>query len=316
MWTGGFPLPPKKADTIKSEMTQTILRESVMEAPVKKGNRWRVIVAKPGTGSSGKYSAEVLERDAQKMLPPGAQSFFTHDEKRDPRDMVGVYPEGGSWSKEDQAVVAELDVFESWKPLVEQLAPHVGMSLYALGDKDDDDNVTEFFEDLYNGADIVSRPGLKGSGFDQKLYEEARAASEKPSAEPSALKGKETKEMDEAKVAELVGKAVADAIAPLVSAQNAKAEEAAQKDADKAAVSEALEAYDAAVKAIDEADLIPEQVEALRAEAKSGVDVTAKIAEAKAMQEAIVKHITESAESGPAGRVLGEKSETKYGAWK
>lgn len=292
-------------------MTQTILRESVMEAPVKKGNRWRVIVAKPGTGSSGKYSPEVLERDAQKMLPAGAQSFFTHDEKRDPRDMVGVYPEGGFWSKEDQAVVAELDVFEPWKSLVEQLAPHVGMSLYALGEKDDDDNVTQFFEDPYNGADIVSRPGLKGSGFDQKLYEEARAASEKPSAESSALIGKETMEMDE-KVIEALDRLTTQ-VSALVSASNAKVEEDAQRKADEDAVEKAVAERMASIEAIEAARevLLPSQVKHLMAEAKTGKDIAPLIEAAKE----VATEAKASVESGPTGRVFGEAAETKYGAY-
>ena len=66
------------------------IHESVAEAPVKSGNRWRVIVARPGVGSSGKYSEEVFKRDAAKIVPPNAQAYVNHDVKRDPREMIGT----------------------------------------------------------------------------------------------------------------------------------------------------------------------------------------------------------------------------------
>jgi len=300
-------------------MTELILRESVAEAPVKAGNRWRVIVARPGKGSSGVYSAEVLKRDAAKIVPEGAQSFITHDDKRDPRDMVGVYPSAAYWSEEDQAVVAELEVFDHWKAFVEQVGPHSGISLYALGEQDEDGNVLGFIEDAYNGADMVSRPGLKGSGFDQKLYEAARSASDKPSAESSAqgTTGKDNK-MDEKVIAEMVSKAVADAVAPLVSALNTKAEEAAQKVADESAVTEALEAFEAAVKVIDGADLLESQKNAAMAEAKAGRDVAPLVEQFKAMnKEAEEKFSAGRVTEDAQGRVISGAAETStFGAWK
>src|SRR5688500_9958403 len=99
--------------------TQIAIRESVTEAPVKKGNRWRVIGARPGKGSSGEYSTEMFRRDAHKIIAPGGQSFINHDDSRNPKDMIGVYPDGSFWSDEDNAVVSELEVFSHWKEFVE-----------------------------------------------------------------------------------------------------------------------------------------------------------------------------------------------------
>lgn len=299
-------------------MNQLLIRESVKEAPTKSGNRWRVIVARPGKGSSGTYSAEVFERDAQKMMPPGAQAFFNHDEKRDPRDMLGVYPDGAVWSAEEQAVIAELEVFESWKPLVEQLAPHVGISLYALGEQDDEGNVTAFIEDAYNGADLVSRPGLSGAGFDQKLYEAARLSSaiKEAGIDPSLQNGKDNTKMEIKDLADKVD-SLTTTVEALLSAQKAKVDEAAQVEADKTAVEEALAAYETAIEAIDSADLLPSQVSSLRAEAKAGKDVAHLIESAKSlkaeMETAIETRLGEGA--SPAGRVKGGAEATKFGAW-
>lgn len=290
------------------------IQEAVKEAPVKSGNRWRVIVARPGKGSSGTYSEEVFRRDAGKIIAPGGQAFISHDEDRDPRKMIGTYPEGAFWSEEDKAVVAELDVFTHWSQFVEEVGPHCGMSLYALGEQDSDGNVTAFVEDVYNGADLVSRPGLAGSGIAEKLYEAAiNASSANPVTTPVAER-KET-QMDEDKVKEIVEKAIADAITPLVSAKETEAKEAAQVEANDEAVKAAVEAYDAKVKAITEAELSPAQSDSLREAAKAGAEVAPLIEQAKEIKADIEKSLTESADTS-TGRIKGSETSSQYGAWK
>src|SRR5690606_24932462 len=206
-------------------MTQTILRESVTDAPVKQGNRWRVIVAKPGKGSSGTYSEELFRRDAGKIIAPGGQAYINHDDVRNPKDMIGHYPDGAHWSEEDKAVVAELEVFSHWKQFVEEVGPHCGMSLYALGDQDADGNVIEIIVDVYNGADRVSRPGLVGSGLAEQLYEAAKSASNGPGVEASAQEDR--KEQTTMEIKELADKveALTTSVEALVSAQKAKVDE-------------------------------------------------------------------------------------------
>jgi hypothetical protein len=294
---------------------ETLLRESVATAPVKTGNRWRVIVAKPGKGSSGIYSEDVFRRDAAKIIAPGGQSFITHDDKRDPRSMIGTYPEGAYWSEEDKAVVAELEVFSHWKEWVEEVGPHCGISLYAMGEQDDEGNVTSFIEDVYNGADLVSRPGLTGSGMAEKLYEAARAASEqKTDVETSAQERKEMKEMDQEDKAAIA--ALISSVNALVSAHTAKNEQAAQIEADDKAVEERVAKIAANLDAIEAAreELLPSQVDDLRAEAKLGTDVLSQIEKAKKVKTEAVesaKALTESA----GGRVVGAGSDWKPGAY-
>lgn len=283
--------------------TQTILRESVTEPPVKRGNRWRVIVARPGKGSSGTYSAEVFRRDAHKIVPSGAQSYINHDPDRNPKDMIGFYPEAARWDEDAQAVVAEMEVFSHWEGFVSEVGPHCGISLYALGEIDEDGNVLSFMEDKFNGADLVARPGLEGSGLAEKLYEAAKQASvNKPGVEPSAQEGKDT-EMDE-KVLEAIAALQTD-ISALKSAQTAKAEENAQAEADEVAVKEAVAEYAAKVEAIEAAreSLLPSQVKHLMAEAKDGREVAPLIETYKA-QVVEAKEVLTAQESG-AGRLMG-----------
>ena len=296
------------------DMTATLIRESVTEAPVKSGNRWKVIVARPGKGSSGTYSEELFRRDAEKIIAPGGHAFINHDDKRNPKDLLGTYPEGARWSEEDSAVVAELEVFSHWKSFVEEVGPHCGISLYALGEQDDEGNVTSFIEDAQNGADLVARPGLVGSGIAEKLYESAISHSVKePTTESSVGELKET-DMDEIKELTAVVSALATKVETLVSAQEAKAVEEAQLKVDTEAVEKAIEAYAAQDAAITAAELLPTQANALRAEAKRGVDVAPllgqKIKERDEMIEEATKRLGESKD--PEGRIVGSLTEVHF----
>lgn len=270
------------------------IRESVAEAPVKVGKRWRVIVARPGVGSSGTYSEDMFRRDAHKIIAPGGQAFINHDDTRNPKDMLGTYPDGSFWSEADKAVVSELEVFSHWADFVEEVGPHCGISLYAMGESDEEGNVTAILEDRLNGADLVARPGLVGSGLAEKLYESAIAGSGK-STVTSAEEEKEIKldEKDREKLDALV-----TAVASLVADKEKATAEAAQATADANAGRDAVEAYDAAVSAIDAAELPEKVVESLRAQAKEGVDVTPLIEQAKEMKEALATSFSESASQG------------------
>lgn len=153
-----------------------LLLEASGESPVKVGNRWRGVLAKPGQGSSGFYSEEVLREYGPKALAPGAKAFIDHKEDRSPKDMIGVYPDGAHY-EEGVGLVGELEVFPHWADFVEAVGPHAGLSIYMVGEADDDGNVTALHPDRMNGVDLVSYPGLEGSGLVEKLYESAHKAS-------------------------------------------------------------------------------------------------------------------------------------------
>lgn len=283
-------------------MTRIDLRESVPEAPKKTGNRWRVIVARPGKGSSGVYSEELFRRDAEKIIAPGGQMFINHGTDRNPKDMLGTYPEGSFWDEDEKAVVAEVDIFSHWKEFVEEVGPHCGASLFALGESDEEGNVTAIIEDRMNGADLVARPGLVGSGLAGKLYESAIAGSEE---NPGTRREDKENKMDK-ETLEAALKPLADALAVLVTEKKAAEAADAQAVADEAAVASAVEAYDAKVAAIAAADLPEVQAESLRAAAKAGQDVAPLIESAKTLKAAIEADLRESAdEAGAQGRILG-----------
>lgn len=212
-------------------MSTTFLRESAPSSLERVGKRWRAILAVPGEGSSGVYSEEVLREFGPSALAPGAKAFIGHDDLRSPKDMIGVYPEGAEYV-DGVGLVGELEVFPHWADFVEHVGPHAGLSIYMMGEVDDDGVVTKLLPDRMNGVDLVSYPGLEGSGLVEKLYEEAKRKmleeSEDSSEEGTAavqpqltektkgnLMEKEEFEALFASLAEQVAAKVAETLAPV-----------------------------------------------------------------------------------------------------
>lgn len=286
-----------------------LLTESTQEAPVKKGSKWRVICARPGQGTSGYYSPEVLREHANVAVPAGAQSYIQHDPSRNVKDMIGVFPSGGFWDEEEQAIVADLEVFTHWKDFVNEVGPHVGMSLYAQGEKDEDGNVTAFFEHDYNGVDLVGRPGLRGSGL-KELLESARSAESNEPSVNAAQEGKENMELEKKvdALADTVSK-LAESINTLVSEKQTQAAEAAQVKADETVVAERVAAFAESVQAIDATEgLLPSQRATLLEAAKEGADVAPLIESAKKLADEAKEAFTATEDAGTAGRFLGESA--------
>lgn len=190
-----------------------MLTEKSAAAPVKSGARWRAILAVPGQGSSGKYSESVLRDFGPAALPAGSKAFLEHDPSRKVRDMIGTYPEGAVY-EDGVGLVAELEPFSHWRDFVEEVGPHSGLSIYMLGEKDDEGNITALLPDRQNSVDMVSYPGLEGSGLAEKLnealklYESAHTSAAAGTGSASAAtdtKKEEAKAMDEATKALIEG---------------------------------------------------------------------------------------------------------------
>jgi hypothetical protein len=165
-------------------MNTTFLRESSASNLERVGKRWRAVLAVPGEGSSGVYSEEVLREYGPQALAPGAKAFIGHDDARSPKDMIGVYPDGAKYVDE-VGLVGELEVFPHWADFVEHVGPHAGLSIYMMGEVDENGQVTKLLPDRMNGVDLVSYPGLEGSGLVEKLYEQAKRKMRE--AEPGEL---------------------------------------------------------------------------------------------------------------------------------
>lgn len=290
-------------------MTTKLLTESSATPLAKSGKRFKAVLITPGKGSSGTYSESLLERDGAKAFPPGTLAFADHPDPENPRrsvkEMIGSYPEGAKFEP-GVGLVSELEVFPHWEAFVEAVAPHAGLSIYAMGDSDIDGTITALLEDRANSVDLVAYPGRPGSGL-KEMYEAAAIRNLEERTATRAGEKKETKMTpeQEAKLDKL-----AEAFQSFVAESKNAAEKLAKEATPEAiatAVEEARKATAAAVSAVHEADLPKPITENLVAAAEKGIDVAPLIENAKET----VKVIAESLEKdGSKGYVLKEDAVT------
>lgn len=297
-----------------------LLAEST-SVPVATGTpgRWRATLLTIGKGSSGNWLEETVKRDGPHALKKGAKCFVTHNRlengEPDPFRMWGVLAEDAEFV-EGVGLVGDIDVLPSWREKVEEVAPHTALSVYLMGESDQDGNITAILEDVQNGVDLVVYPGRPGSGLVEKLYESAKSIHENASAASAGDKNEQIGMTMEKDVEEAFA-GIRTLIQGLTEAreQNVKAEadaNAVQAEADKRveAVIASLEAIEAA-----RADLLPSQVASLKESAKRGEDVAPAIESAKAIaNEARAAFGKDSEDAEETGR-LGEsaKSATELG---
>lgn len=288
-------------------MNTKLLTEASSSTLIREGKRWKGVLAVPGQGSSGFYSEDLLREYGPLALAPGAKAFIDHDSVRSPKDMIGVYPEGAHWDDELGALVGELEVFPHWEEFVEAVGPHAGLSIYMMGETDKDGNVVALLPDRMNGVDLVSYPGLVGSGLVEKLYESAQRAAlatddsdmdvqDAVQTEGITMDREELLTILEGFKEEIIA-AVMEAMMP--SMEDVSVEEEAVEVADMAAVAEA------SVEAGIPAELRAEIYEA--AKGMSHIDALALVEARKNTVDAIRKAVSESAKveaSAPAGRVV------------
>lgn len=156
-----------------------LLQESG-SAPVKSGNVWRAVLITPGKGSSGVYTEEMLREYGPQAFKKGTHSYVDHprneEDVRSPKNLIGVLAEDARY-EDGVGLVGELDVMPHWREFVEAVAPHTGLSIYAMGEgnyNDDGEVVVEnLIPHVQNSVDLVSYPGRPGSKLADKLYEQA-----------------------------------------------------------------------------------------------------------------------------------------------
>ncbi|WP_217181635.1 hypothetical protein [Streptomyces sp. AC495_CC817] len=289
-----------------------------------------VVLITEGEGSSGRYGEHLFAEGASEHVFENVGSYADHP--IDPRKphLRSVLTLAGRMTNvhvgEDagkRALLADFKPRKEYEAFVEEFGDLVGLSIFCGADGEllDDGrlDVSEFdAEDPYRSVDIVVAAG-RGGRF--KRAEESLRAIEsslgkpggtKPAAEASAEE-REGEHMDEKEKAFVaaVAAAVAESIKPVIDFVNEsatkKAEESqAQVDAEAvdAAVMEALDSYEGKIAAIDAAELLPPQVESLKARARKGEDITEAITEAKAVVEAA----REIGGGEPRGHTIGEAS--------
>jgi len=175
-----------------AEYAETVAQESVVplsEAAVKDGKSLIRIIT-PGWGTSGFYSPSVLERDSPGAFPRGTKMFWDHPTteeaakrpERSLRDLAAELTEDARYlatGPEGPGVYSRARVFSAYQPAVEELAPHIGVSIRASalmrpGEADGKKGpiVERLIPSLTNSVDFVTIPGR--GGRIASLFEAAR----------------------------------------------------------------------------------------------------------------------------------------------
>lgn len=146
---------------------------------------------RPGWGSSGYYPAEVLERDGPVVFPAGLKLFWNHptltEESERPegdlRSLAGELVSGARWDANGASgpgLYADAKVFKPYQEAVNELAPHIGVSIRAQGRAmagEADGRQGRIVQQLISArsVDFVTEPGAGGQII--SMFEAARPTS-------------------------------------------------------------------------------------------------------------------------------------------
>lgn len=285
---------------------------------------WRVRLIQEGQGSSGYYSASLLENFGHAF--DNTVSYLNHTDDVSKRNFTEIAGRvvGKTWTEKEAD--GKVGLYANWRPdddhrrKLEQYRDALGLSIFINGegryDDEKDTILVESFDadDPFRSVDVVVAPGANGRLLTESLkriYEDRDTATS--NEKPGVTSALEERVLEMEKDVEERFAALENLLNTLVTKEQAVKAEAAQAEADENAGRIAVEAYDAAVKAIDEADLPVAVVETLRKSAREGADVTPLIAQAVAIKEAAEADVQDRLSE--SGRVLGS-AKSKFGAWK
>jgi hypothetical protein len=170
--------------TERAVVQDVALEESAIalqEKAVRSDGTVPVKIIQPGWGSSGWYSKEVLQRDGAKAFPKGTKMLWNHptvtEEAERPEgdlnDLASELVSDARWmdnGPKGPGLYADAKVFESYQAPINDLAPHIGVSIHARGkgmfgtaEGKEGVIVQEILESPFNRVDYVTMPGAGGA---------------------------------------------------------------------------------------------------------------------------------------------------------
>jgi len=290
----------------------------------------------PGKGSTAFYPAEVLKRDGPKVFKAGTHVYLNHPTaaeeaarpEGDVANLAGVLTTDAAYHEshaKGPGLFARMKVFADHAQMVEEKAPHVGMSIRAFGQQESGkikDGVPVLKElTAAESVDVVTHAGAGG----MILTEAARAAnhleevSDMDAAELTKLQESNRKLLERAlrsdareQGMELLAGVSLPQSAKLRAIESVIDAGLPQKDGelDKVKFTEALTAA-----AQREGRYVAELTGSGRVMGMGVASDPAKVREAAQIREAEAKRLTESAESVFAD-LMGSKDAAKFAASK
>lgn len=161
----------------------------LIEKAVRADGTTSLCLITPGWGSSGYYSADVLKRDGPTVFTAGTHMYLDHPTaqeakdrpERSLRDLAATLTSAAAWKDDGAAgpgLYAEARLRSDLAPLIEDLAPDIGVSIRAdgkarSGEAEGRKGVVVEAISAARSVDFVTTPGRGGRVLD--LVESARA---------------------------------------------------------------------------------------------------------------------------------------------
>lgn len=195
---------PADADATPEAASESVALTSelvpLIERAVRSDNTVPLKLIQPGWGSSGYYSADVLKRDGPGIFTEGLHMYLNHPTEteaqerpeRDVRDLAGRLTSNATWQENGAAgpgLYADAEVFQPFRGVLDELAPHIGVSIRAGGlvsEGEAGGQRGRIVEQLVraDSVDYVTRAGAGGQVV--TIMESARSAQAAPQATPTA----------------------------------------------------------------------------------------------------------------------------------
>lgn len=271
------------------------------------GDRW---------GSSGYYPATVLRTDGPKVFTEGTQMYLNHpswtDEFDQPerrvQDIIGVLSSDATYDEASKSLTAEATVFSHYASMINEIAPHIGVSIRALATAEEGEMDGQF-GDIITGfikaesVDVVTKAGAGGAIL--SVVESAFNKASGVVRSASQSRQETTKETGMSDTTISTEQATA-----LTSAMSALTEALVKDQADRKAAQEAANAPKpidplAVARALSESGIPAVMHVDVTNAIEAGKSVEEAVRDTKARYDEIVKGARETAGSAPSTFVIG-----------
>lgn len=187
----------------------------LVEKAVRRDSTVPVKLIQPGWGTSGYYGAEMLERDGPKVFTKGTKMYWDHPTaaeeaarpERSLRDLAAELVGDARWEPKGAAgpgLYADAKVFRGFRESVDELAPHIGVSIRAMGKGkpgEVEGRKGPVIESIVaaKSVDFVTAPGAGGQVL--SLFESARGRATTTTPEENQVTEAEAQALREANTA-------------------------------------------------------------------------------------------------------------------
>lgn len=303
------------------------LRENLGLSFEPSGKKWKVKVIEAGWGSSGYYGAQMLREYGPNVFKKGTKVFMNHPSmseendrpERDVEKLAGKLTTDAYFSEADNGLIADIEFYSHYAPIIKEMAEDIGLSIRALGEASigeaegrEGPIIEALVADALTSVDVVTVAGAGGKFISLlESYTRKDTVTEQVTESVSEGNGMSiTKEEFDAAVADIKA-AFVEAISPVVESVSilAEAVKPAEEIDSEEEVTESLDPVELATK-FNESGLpklaLQRVAEAMKLGSEKSVD------ELIADEKAYVSAVSESVSAPAAGTfgVIHEASTT------